>query len=166
MKRTVLAAILACVLAASAVSLSADSRPALAGQVAGIELCPQFICGFALFVGQFEGELNSRDASGSFVGAITHEPLPGVFGTADLTGGQWTITANNRVLQGSVAGGSIFNIDGTRYCVEMAMNITSGGRGQLYFTGLLDHNPFPPTIGGLVTQDPVGCLAFLSSQAE
>lgn len=166
MKRTVLAAIFACVLAASAVSLSADSRPALAGQVAGIEVCPQFICGFALFVGQFEGELNSRDASGSFVGAITHEPLPAVFGTADLTGGQWTITANNRVLQGRGGGGSIVNIDGSRYCVEMAMEVTSGGRGQLYFTGLLDHNPFPPTIGGLVTQDPVGCLAFLSSQAD
>ena len=162
MKRIVLAASLASFVAASAVTLTADSRPALAGQVAGIELCPQFICGFALFVGEFEGELNSRDASGAFVGAITHEPLPDVFESANLTGGSWTITANRRVIQGQVSGGKIFNIDGTQFCVEMVMEITSGGRGQLHFTGLLDHNPFPPTIGGLVTQDPVGCLAFLS----
>lgn len=162
MKRTVLAALLASLLAASAVTLAADSRPALSGQVAGIELCPQFICGFALFVGEFDGELNSRDAHGSFAGAITHEPLPDLFGSANLTGGVWTITANRRVIQGAVSGGRIFNLDGTRFCVEMVMEITSGGRGQLHFTGLLDHNPFPPTIGGLVTQDPVGCLAFMA----
>lgn len=166
MKRIVSAALLACLLAASAVTLTADSRPALAGQVAGIELCPQFICGFALFVGEFEGELNSRDVSGAFAGAITHEPLPGMHGSARLTGGTWTITANRRVLQGQVSGGTIFNIDGTRYCVEMVMEITSSGRGQLHFTGLLDHNPFPPTIGGLVTQEPVGCLAFLQSASN
>jgi hypothetical protein len=163
MKRIVSAALLACLLAVSAATLSADSRPALSGQVAGIELCPQSICGFALFVGQFEGELNSRDASGAFVGAITHEPLPEVFGMAALTGGSWTIKANRRLIQGDVVGGAIFNIDGTRYCVEMQMDITDGGRGELHFTGLLDHNPFPPTIGGLVTQDYVGCAAFLAS---
>ena len=137
MKRIVLAASLASFVAASAVTLTADSRPALTGKVAGIELCPQFICGFALFVGEFEGELNSRDASGAFVGAITHEPLPDVFESANLTGGSWTITANRRVIQGEVAGGAIYSIDGTQFCVEMVMEITSGGRGQLHFTGLL-----------------------------
>lgn len=166
MRRSVSAALLAYFLAVSAATLSAESRPALSGQVAGIELCPQFICGFALFVGQFEGELNSRDASGAFAGAITHEPLPDVFGSASLTGGSWTITANRRVIQGHVSGGTIFNIDGTRFCVEMQMEITSGGRGQLHFTGLLDHDPFPPTIGGLVTEHYVGCAAFLPTPSD
>ncbi len=162
MRRVFLSSVFALLLAAS-ISLSAQSRPAVEGTVAGIELCPQSICGFALFVGGFDGELNSRPATGTFVGAITHDPLPAIHQSADLTGGQWTITANRRVLKGAVAGGQIYNIDGTRYCVEMTMEVTDGGRGQLYFTGLLDHNPFPPTIGGIVRQEPVPCAVFLGS---
>jgi len=162
MRRVVFSTLFAVLLAAS-ISLSAQSRPVVEGTVAGIELCAQTFCGFALFVGGFQGELNSREATGSFVGAITHEPLPPVYYSAALTGGQWTITANRRVLQGTVAGGQIYNIDGTRYCIEMTMEVTDGGRGQLYFTGLLDHNPFPPTIGGIVRQEPVSCAVFLAS---
>jgi hypothetical protein len=162
MQRVFLSTIFAGLLAAS-INLSAQSRPAVVGSVAGIELCPQSFCGFALFVGGFEGEINSRDAAGTFVGAITHEPLPGLYQSADLTGGQWTITANRRILQGAVTGGKIYNIDGTRFCVEMTMAVTDGGRGQLYFTGLLDHNPFPPTIGGIVRQEQVPCAAFIAS---
>jgi hypothetical protein len=162
MRRVFFSTIFAGLLAAS-ITLSAQSRPAIEGSIAGLELCPQSFCGFALFVGGFQGELNSREATGSFVGAITHEPLPDVFGSADLTGGQWTITANRRVLKGTVAGGQIYNIDGTRFCIEMTMEVTDGGRGQLYFTGLLDHNPFPPTIGGIVRQEPVSCAVFLAS---
>lgn len=103
--RILLSSVLA-VLLASAATLSAQSRPALVGTVGGIELCPQFICGFALFVGEFHGALNGRDATGGFVGAITHAPLPDPFGLpAALTGGEWTITANRRVLRGEVVGG-------------------------------------------------------------
>ena len=162
MRRVLVSTLFAAMLATS-ISLSAQSRPAVEGTVAGIELCPQYICGFALFVGGFQGELNSQNAAGTFVGAITHEPLPDVNYSADLTGGQWTITANRRVLKGAVVGGQIINIDGTRFCVEMTMDVTDGGRGRLYFTGLLDHNPFPPTIGGIVRQQQVPCAVFLGS---
>ena len=162
MRRVLLSALLAGVLASTA-TLAAQSRPSLSGVVGGIELCPQYICGFALFVGQFQGELNGRDATGGFVGAITHEALPAPGGSAAITGGEWTITANRRVLSGEVAGGSIYNLNGTQFCVEMTMNVDDGGRGQMYFTGLLDHNPFPPTIGGIVTQQPVPCSVFLAS---
>jgi hypothetical protein len=162
-KRVVASTILVVLLGFSAVTLSAASRPVLRGLAGGIELCPQFICGFALFAGKLEGELNSRPVNGGFVAAITHEDLPDVLGVADITGGQWTIRAGLRLLRGDVAGGSILNLNGTQFCVSMRMAITDGGTGDLYFTGLLDHGPFPPTIGGVVTQFPVPCSAILPS---
>ena len=44
----------------------------------------------------------------------------------------------------------------------MEMEITSGGKGDLHFTGILDHGPFPPTVGGYVTQSPgsPGCVGL------
>ena len=130
----------------------------MSGAVAGIELCPQSICDFALFVGGFEGELNSRPTSGGFVAAITHAPLPDPLLTAAITGGEWTITAGRRVLQGDVTGGTILNLNSTQFCVVMELEITAGGKGTLYFTGLLDHGPFPPTITGIVSQTPGSCF--------
>ena len=154
MRRIVLSSLVAIMLAAGAVTLAADSRPVLTGGAAGIELCPQFICGFALFVGQFQGEVNSNPASGGFVAAVRHEALPLVGQTADVLGGQWTITAGRRVFSGDITGGTILNLNGTQYCVTMVLDIDAGGGGTVHFTGLLDHGPFPPTIAGFVTQDP------------
>jgi hypothetical protein len=145
------------VLAFSTINLTAESRPVVNGAVAGIELCPQFICGFALFAGRFEGELNSRPASGAFAAAMVHAPLPAVGQTAPILGGQWTITAGRRILKGNVLGGTLLNLNDTQYCVTMALEVTDGGRGALFFSGVLDHGPFPPTIAGFVTQSPVPC---------
>jgi hypothetical protein len=154
MGRISVAAVLATVLAFGGATLSADSRPALSGGAAGIELCPQFICGFALFAGTFEGEVNSRPASGGFVAAIVHDDLPAIDAIAAINGGQWTITAGRRVFSGAVRGGTIYNVNGTQFCINMALEIDEGGRGEIYFSGVLDHGPFPPTIAGLVTQSP------------
>ena len=158
MQRMAAAGILAIVLAFGGITLSAESRPSLSGTAAGIELCPQFICGFALFAGQFHGELNSRPASGGFVAAIVHDPLPDQGQLAQINGGQWTITANRRILSGDVLGGTILNLDDTRFCISMALDIDDGGRGVVYFTGLLDHGPFPPTIAGVISQTPGSCF--------
>jgi hypothetical protein len=160
MRRILCSAAFAALVAFSAVRLAADSRPVLTGGAAGIELCPQSICGFALFVGQFEGEVNSRPADGGFVALVEHGPLPiNPFDTAPITGGDVTITAGKRVFKGDIVGGSITNLNGVQYCVAMAIDLTSGGKGTVHFTGLLDHGPFPPTIAGFVTQDPLGpCL--------
>ena len=162
MRRVAAAGTLAIILAFGGITLSADSRPSLSGAAAGIELCPQFICGFALFAGQFEGEVNSRPASGGFVAAIVHDDLPVVGGVASINGGQWTITTGRRVFRGEVAGGTIFNINDTQFCINMALDIDDGGRGTVYFSGILDHGPFPPTIAGFVTQEqnPNLCPAF------
>jgi hypothetical protein len=157
MRRAVLSTVLAIVLGFSGVHLSADSKPVLTGTAAGFELCPQFICGFALFAGQFDGQLNSRPASGGFVAAVEHGPLPPLYLTTPVTGGEWTITANHRIFSGDITGGYILNLNDTQYCVSMTLQMTDGGKGELYFTGILDHGPFPPTIGGYGTQQPVGC---------
>jgi hypothetical protein len=154
MRRALVSSVLAIVVAFSAVRLSADSKPFLAGFAAGIELCPQVFCGFALFVGEFEGQINSRPASGGFAAAVEHEDLPAIGQTTPITGGDWTIIANRRAFSGDITQGTILNLDGTRYCVSMEMEITSGGKGELYFTGILDHGPFPPTVGGFVSQSP------------
>jgi hypothetical protein len=159
MRRAVGSSILAIVLAFSAATLSADSRPRLTGFASGIELCPQTICRFALFAGLFQGEVNSRPANGGFVAAITHEDLPDVLQIAQITDGRFTITAGHRVFKGDVIGGEILNLNGTQFCVAMALDITDGGHGQVYFRGLLDHGPFPPTIAGFVTQSPISCLS-------
>jgi len=158
MRRIAAAGILAIVLALGGITVSAESHPALSGGAAGIELCPEFICGFALFVGQFQGQVNSKTASGGFVAAVVHDDLPPVGLTAAITGGQWTITAGNKSFSGDVAGGTILTLPtGTQFCVTMTLEINSGGNGELYFTGLLDHGPFPPTIAGFVTQTPGSC---------
>ena len=157
MRRVVVSSLLAIVLACSAITISADSRPALSGFAFGIELCPQTWCGFALFAGQFQGQVNSRPADGGFVAAITHEDLPDVLQTAAVTGGRFTITAGRRTFNGDVLGGLILNLNGTQFCITMTLDITDGGNGQVYFRGLLDHGPFPPEIAGFVTQEFVPC---------
>ena len=154
MRQVLVSCILTIALVFPTVRLSADSRPTLSGVAAGIELCPQFICGFALFIGQFQGEVNGRPASGGFSAVINHEPLQLPGQVALITDGRWTIATNRRVMRGDVLEGAILTINETQFCVSMVMDVTDGGRGQVYFTGLLDHGPFPPTIGGFVTQSP------------
>ncbi|HJR57872.1 MAG TPA: hypothetical protein VJ813_00670 [Vicinamibacterales bacterium] len=166
MRRVVVSSILAIVLAFSAVRLSADSRPVLTGAAAGIELCPQFICGFALFAGLFEGQVNSRPASGGFAAAVLHGPLAPPLQSTPIVGGQFTITAGHRTFRGDVTGGTIVTLNETQFCVFMALEITDGGRGEIFFKGLLDHGPFPPTIVGLVTQTPDPCPVFAAVGAN
>jgi hypothetical protein len=162
MRRIAAAGILAIVLALGGITVSAESHPALSGTAGGIELCPEFICGFALFVGQFQGEVNSKNASGGFVATVQHNDLAPVGENAAITGGQWTITAGNKSFSGDVASGNILTLPGgTQFCVTMTLEINSGGNGEVYFTGLLDHGPFPPTIGGFVTQSPLPCSVLI-----
>ena len=161
MPRAIRASVLSILVAFCAVTVSADSNPELTGGIAGIELCPQSICGAAIFVGGFEGELNSKPASGAFVGAINHAPLPGILQQAPITGGSWTITAGKKTLTGDVVGGAIINLNGVQFCVATRLVISQGGHGLVYFTGLLDHGPFPPTITGIVSQSPLPCSAVI-----
>jgi len=153
-RRFRLAFSLAIVVSLASLPVAAVSTPAIAGNIAGVELCPQSICGQAVFAGNFAGTVKSKHESGVFWAGITHDALPVVQGqTAAITGGTWLIRTRTKVFTGTVdSGGTLtYNGDNT-FDVSMTMVLVSGGTGTLTFTGLLDHNPFPPTIAGSITQ--------------
>ena len=138
----------------SAVPLLAASSPAISGVVSGIELCPQFICGEAIFAGTFAGTIGHKPTTGSFWTGITHEDLPTTTGgTSAITGGTWMIRTRTKVYSGYVEPGGTLTYNGDNtFAVSLTMVVTSGGTGTMNFTGILDHNPFPPTIVGTITQ--------------
>jgi hypothetical protein len=142
------------VLVAGAAPLRASSIPWVQGQVAGIELCEQAVCGAAYFVGFFAGQVGFNPwAIGTIAVAVTHEtPLPDPNDFADVTGGRWQLQLlSGKTLAGAVTGGSLFNNNGDgTYHVIANMLVTRGGVGTLTFEGTLSHNTFPPTIGGQI----------------
>jgi hypothetical protein len=152
--RRVLALAVIVALAIAPVSLTAASVPSITGAVAGVELCPQSICGAAIFAGNFAGMVNSRPVTGVFSTAVTHQDLPTtVGGKALITGGAWAIQVPGRLFAGAVAPGGTLTYNGDNtYTVQLTMVLTTGGTGTLSFTGILNHNMFPPTIGGTITQ--------------
>ena len=134
-------------------SLSAHSQTTLNGFVSGVELCEQEVCGSAIFVAGFAGEIADRPAVGLAVGGIKHDDLPVVIGaTAEITGGMWSIRALRRTLGGKVTGGTLQKLNDTQFFVVMSMEIDEGGSGEATFKAILDHGPFPPTIRGVIQQ--------------
>ena len=75
--------LLAAFLVVLALPVVAMADPSIDGQVKGIELCPQFICGNALFTGFYAGEIGGQPAFGTWFAAVDHEPLPEP-GTVDV----------------------------------------------------------------------------------
>ena len=43
-------------------------------------------------------------------------------------------------------------INGIQYMVSLTMNIDRGRRGPGQLTVILDHEPFPPTVKGAISQ--------------
>ena len=87
-------------------SVSADSQLSLSGFVSGRELCEQAVCGSAIFVAGFAGQIANRPAVGLALGGIVHETLPETIGgTATIPGGRWSIRTLRRTVEGDVAGG-------------------------------------------------------------
>jgi len=140
---------LVALLAGGAVTLRADSIPVIRGAIGGIELCPQSICGAAIFVGAFAGQVGPRLSIGSFAVVATHEDLPAPEETSAITGGAWQIKVPYATIDGSVAGGSLYNNGNNTF--HVTVNMVFGG-GSLVFNGLLNHNTFPPTLTGQITQ--------------
>ena len=152
MRRVFVSVVVSLLIASS--PILAVSHPAVAGNIAGIELCPQSICGVAAFAGNFAGTVNSKPTAGIFWAGITHGDLPTEIGeTAPITGGTWMIRTATKVVAGTVeAGGTLTYNGGNTFTVDLTMDLTTGGNGTLTFTGVLDHNPFPPTIAGTISQ--------------
>jgi len=144
------------VLACACTTLWAVSNPVIQGLVGGIELCPQFICGAAIFVGEFRGTLgNNPFARGIITAAMIHEsPLPPANLDVDILGGSWEIKTLLRRVQGRVVTGTIHNNndDGT-FTISAELELAPAGSGQkVYFQGQLNHNTLIPTWGGVLLQ--------------
>jgi hypothetical protein len=158
MRRALVSTLLVIVLGVSGIKLSAVSAPVPTGVAAGIEWCFASLCGFAGFFGQFQGEVNSRLVDGSYSAKVFHEPLKPIGETAEVFGGDFTITAGRRIFHGNIDGGTIENLNDVQYRVTIALQYDNGGQGC--FTGILDHGPllayppFVPTITGVVTDQP------------
>ncbi len=130
----------------------ADSLPRIAGNVYGIELCPQSICQSAIFVGVFQGRVGlNPNAIGTFATAVTHEDLPPPYTTSAITGGLWALSTLLWHFEGGTTG-TLYNNGDNSYTVTVNMRLTGGGLGRVTFVGRLDHNVFPPTIIGQISQ--------------
>ena len=129
------------------------SEPAITGHIEGVELCPQFVCGAAVFVGKFKGNVDKRRANGGFFVSVNHEPLPAAKGeSAKITGGEWFLRANLHFFRGDVLNGTIFNNGDNTFTIETVLQITSGGSGEIIAKVHLDHNVIPFTVDGDLSQ--------------
>ena len=137
----------------ASLSAHAVSHPAITGTISGVELCTQDLCGQAVFAGNFVGFVNKQGTSGVFLVSVTHGPLPGAQGDTPITDGSWWIrTEKDKIFSGTITGGTLTNNGDGTFAVVLAMQLTGGGHGTLTFNGLLNHNVFPPTIGGTISQ--------------
>ena len=128
----------------------AQSLPVIAGDIAGEEFCLQLICGGAISVGQFQGEVGGdKAARGTWVVQVTHQAVSTEVGaTASITGGDWQLVTSGPffgegvlVIRGSVEGGTMTYRGDDRYEIEATLRVQRGGSGALKYSGVLDHRP-------------------------
>jgi len=138
-------------LALTVPSAYAASTPAITGNVTLVELCPQSICGAAFFSGVFEGTAGGKNGTGTLSVGVTHDPLPAPGTSANITGGSWELQFLGHRYRGLVTSGTHFNNGNNTFTIQAVLALKQGGRGTLAFTGLLNHNTFPPTLTGTVS---------------
>ena len=134
--------------------LFAQEQTSFSGAISGRELCEQAVCGSAIFVAAFVGQIDARPAAGLAIGSIRHTALPTKLGDcATIIGGSWSISTLRRTLSGTVEpGGTVCYINGVQFQVSLTMNIgQDGSEGHAELNVILDHGPFPPTVKGTIT---------------
>jgi hypothetical protein len=150
--RRAVATVALLILVAGAGAVRADSFPVLSGVEHGIELCQQSVCGSAIFVGVFQGTVgNKPGAIGTIAVQVKHDPLPLPGHHAAITGGSWQFVSGFRLITGSVTG-DLYAWNDKQFQVTVKLTLEHGGIGDVAFVGLLDHNNFPPTIDGIISQ--------------
>jgi hypothetical protein len=130
------------------------SQPIVSGHLEGVELCAQFQCGVAVFVGRFKGEVNNQRGKGGFLVRVNHQSLPPPGQSAAITGGEWDLRAGLNLFQGDVVKGTIVNNGNNTFTINIVLQVAEGGSGEIIFTGILDHTDFPPTVDGDLAQPP------------
>jgi hypothetical protein len=132
----------------------AVSQPVITGQVSGIELCLQVVCGSAMFTGTVQLQVDGQAGKGSFGVSVEHDsPVPVNQGESGLIrDGRWFISTRTSVFRGTVTGGTITRNAGNTFTVTAALELEQGGRGTLDFIGILSHEDIPFTIVGQIVQ--------------
>ena len=125
-----------------------EAATALGGEVSGFEICPQELCGAAIFLGAFRGTLDGVDDPGGWWVVVNHEPLPRAGASAAIRGGRWGLRAGERRLPGSVASGTLRNNGDGTFTVTPVLVLSGGGEGALTLAITLDHRAFPPAVTG------------------
>jgi hypothetical protein len=124
------------------------STPAVEGDLDGLEFCPQEVCGAAVFAGNFSGTIGGKQTPGFFWVAVKHEHLPKAGSSTAVLSGRWSITSNGGIIGGPILGGTLFNNGNNTFRVDTVLEISRGGSGNIDFSGVLNHNRFPPTVEG------------------
>jgi hypothetical protein len=114
-----------------------------------VEICPQFVCGAAIFQGTCDCTVNNRHTIGFFWVSIQHDPLSQA---AAITGGNWTLTTLSGNFSGRVVDGSITSNGDNTFTVIGTLRLRKGGKGNVFVSGVLDHTEFPPTFEGELVQ--------------
>lgn len=141
--------------AASTAASAQPSSPVIQGGVQGIELCPQFICGFALFTGAFQGQVGGNpNAVGIITAAMIHTALPTAGDPpATITGGKWELRTLTGRIRGNVVGGSITFLPNDLFAIRILLDIQPPtGSGFVGFEGILSHQTLIPRFGGNLVQ--------------
>lgn len=133
--------------------------PPIEGNVNGIELCPKFVCGKALFTGYFSGQVDGQRAFGTWFASIDHDELPGPDDPVFAGDGQWILRTwvrsgfffSRQTFSGDFGSGTLTNEGGNIYRAVVPMTITSGGSGGLTLDLYLDENRFPQRVNGTLT---------------
>jgi hypothetical protein len=143
-------------------STAAQAAPPITvnGLASGLELCPQFICGIAIFTGVFHGQIGiNPNATGIVTVALNHTDLPTLDNKTEaiIKGGVWQLQSFPRGLAGIVLGGTINistndNGDGKLFDVQIFLRASDGG--TTVFNGTLDHHPLIPRVAGSLTPFP------------
>ena len=146
MKRAISVLVIGLMLAiGSTTALAATVPLPVTAAASGIELCPQFICGIAIFTGIVQGQIgNNPNAFGTVTVALNHTDLPTAANPtpAQITKGIWQL----QKYSGTVIGGLITLKEDKLFRVQILMKATDGR--TLYFDGTLDHHPLIPTVKG------------------
>jgi hypothetical protein len=137
-------------LGAATAASAQSSDPVLQGEVQGIELCPQFICGAAVFSGVFKGQVGwNPNAVGVITAAMTHGELPDeIDEDTDIYFGAWELRTLTRRIRGAVLGGKIIYQGNDLFVIRILLDLRKEGSGFVAFEGFLNHQTLIPTFGG------------------
>jgi hypothetical protein len=118
MKRAISVLVIGLMLAITSTAAYADTVPLpVTAAASGIELCPQFICGIAIFTGIVQGKIgNSFPSIGTVTVALNHTALPTPGSDpATITGGIWQLQKFNGTVIGDPSFLSEINFSKCRY---------------------------------------------------